>query len=81
MICDIIGVEDWIVKFDWDGLLVFKVISRVFFYIFLGFKSRDIVVFYKVYMNLEFYYIMKVGYMVFSDNGEMVLEMVKRVIG
>lgn len=55
-------------------------INRELLYIFLGKIDRDIVVFYKAYKNLEFYYIMKVGYMVLLDNGEMVLEMVKRVI-
>lgn len=55
-------------------------INRELLYVFLGKIDRDIVVFYKAYKNLEFYYIMKVGYMVLLDNGEMVLEMVKRVI-
>ena len=81
MICDTIGAEDWIAKLDWDGLPAFKATSRVPLYTPSGFKSRDTAAFYKAYMNLELYYIMKAGHMVPSDNGEMALEMVKRVIG
>lgn len=80
IICGILGVEVWIVKFDWDGFVDFLKIDRVLFYFFFGMKDRNIGVFYKVYKNLELYYIMKVGYMVLIDNGEMVLEMVKRII-
>ena len=35
---------------------------------------------YKAYMNLELYYILLAGHMVPSDNGEMALEMVERII-
>ena len=81
MICDTLGAEKWIAKLDWDGLAAFQATGRVPLYTPSGFKNRNTEAFYKAYMNLELYYIMKAGHMVPSDNGEMALEMVKRVIG
>ena len=80
MICDTLGAEEWIAKLDWDGLPAFKNTNRVPLYTPSGLKNRNTAAFYKAYKNLELYYIMKAGHMVPSDNGEMALEMVKRVI-
>lgn len=80
MICDTLGAEEWIAKLDWDGLPTFKNTNRVPLYTPSGLKNRNTAAFYKAYKNLELYYIMKAGHMVPSDNGEMALEMVKRVI-
>ena len=80
MICDTPGAEKWIAKLSWDGLPEFQNTNRVPLYPPSGMKDRDTGAFYKAYRNLELYYIMKAGHMVPSDNGEMALEMVERVI-
>ena len=80
MICDTLGAEMWIAKLDWDGLPEFKNTSRVPLYAPSGLKVRNTGAFYKAYKNLELYYILKAGHMVPADNGEMALEMVKRII-
>lgn len=80
MICDTLGAEKWITKLDWDGLAEFKNTNRVPLYPPSGMKDRNTGAFYKAYRNLELYYIMKAGHMVPTDNGEMALEMVKRII-
>lgn len=81
MICDTQGAEKWIAKLDWDGLPAYQNTNRVPLYPPSGMKDKDTGAFYKAYRNLELYYIMKAGHMVPSDNGEMALEMVKRIIG
>lgn len=80
MICDTLGAEEWIKKLDWDDLPQFLNTNREPLYAPSGKTDRDTAAFYKAYKNLELYYIMKAGHMVPSDNGEMALEMVKRVI-
>lgn len=81
MICGTQGAEKWITKLDWDGLAEFQNTNRVPLYPPSALKDKDTGAFYKAYRNLELYYIMKAGHMVPSDNGEMALEMVKRIIG
>ena len=80
MICGTQGAERWIAKLDWDGLPEFQSTNRVPLYPPSGLKDKNTGAFYKAYKNLELYYIMKAGHMVPSDNGEMALEMVKRII-
>ena len=81
MICDTQGAEKWIAKLDWDGLADFQNTNRMPLYPPSGLKDKNTGAFYKAHKNLELYYIMKAGHMVPSDNGEMALEMVKRIIG
>lgn len=80
MICDTLGAEKWIAKLDWDGLQEFQNTDRVPLYPPSGQKDRHTGAFYKAYRNLELYYILLAGHMVPSDNGEMALEMVERII-
>ena len=80
IICGTLGAEVWIAKLDWDGLADFLKTDRVPLYPPSGMKDRNTGAFYKAYKNLELYYIMKAGHMVPTDNGEMALEMVKRII-
>lgn len=77
MICGIFGVELWIKKFNWDYLFQFFNFFRKLLYVQVLFKIfiKYIVVFLKVFKNFELYYIFNVGYMVFKDVLEMVLEM------
>ena len=81
MICDTPGAEKWMAKLNWEGLQEFLNTSRFPLYTPSGLKDRDTAAFYKADKNLELYYIMKAGHMVPSDNGEMALYMVKRIIG
>ena len=78
MICDTPGAEIWISKLDWEGIKDFQVASRKPLYPNL--KTRNTGAFVKSFKNLELYYILKAGHMVPSDNGEMALEMVRRVL-
>ena len=80
MICDTLGAEKWIAKLAWDGLQEFQNTDRVPLYPPSGQKDRHTGAFYKAYRNLELYYILLAGHMVPSDNGEMALEMVERII-
>lgn len=80
VICNTIGAEAWIANLQWDGLASFQKTDRVPLYPPSGMKDKETGAFYKAYKNLELYYIMKAGHMVPSDNGEMALEMVKRII-
>lgn len=80
VICNTLGAEKWIASLQWDGLASFQNTDRVPLYPPSGMKDRETGAFYKAYKNLELYYIMKAGHMVPSDNGEMALEMVKRII-
>ena len=80
MICSSLRADKWIAKLDWEGLPEFENTNRVPLYTPSGLKDRNTAAFYKAYRNLELYYILKAGHMVPSDNGEMALEMVKRII-
>ena len=79
LICGTLGADRWIAKLDWDGLPDFQNTTRMPLYPPSGLKERKTGAFYKAYRNLELYYIMKAGHMVPADNGEMALEMVKRI--
>ena len=79
LICGTLGADRWISKLDWDGLRGFQNTTRVPLYPPSGLKERKTGAFYKAFRNLELYYIMKAGHMVPADNGEMALEMVKRI--
>ena len=79
MICGTLGADKWIAKLSWKGLTEFQNTNRVPLYPPSGLKDRQTGAFYKAYRNLELYYIMKAGHMVPADNGEMALEMVKRI--
>ena len=81
MICDTMGAEKWMAKLNWSGLSQFLNSSRKAIYPPSAAKSKNTGAFYKGFKNLELYYILKAGHMVPTDNGEMALEMVKRVIG
>ncbi|XP_028254623.1 retinoid-inducible serine carboxypeptidase-like [Parambassis ranga] len=78
LIVDTMGQELWVKRLKWDGLSAFNqlkwtpVDDPV---------SRSITgAFYKTYKNFAFYWILKAGHMIPSDQGPMALQMLKMII-
>lgn len=64
-IVDIMGQEVWLWKLKW--LELFKFSQLKWKVLYSDFKFLEMFVFVKFYKNLVFYWILKVGYMVFFD--------------
>lgn len=64
-IVDIMGQEVWVWKLKW--LELFKFSQLKWKVLYSDFKFLEIFVFVKFYKNFVFYWILKVGYMVFFD--------------
>ncbi|XP_072502878.1 retinoid-inducible serine carboxypeptidase [Notamacropus eugenii] len=79
LIVDIIGQEAWLRKLKWPELTTFIQKKRKPLYVDPG--SYDTSAFYKSHKNLAFYWILKAGHMVPSDQGEMALKMMRMVTG
>ncbi|XP_016285820.1 retinoid-inducible serine carboxypeptidase [Monodelphis domestica] len=79
LIVDTIGQEAWLRKLKWPELARFNEEKRKPLYVNPG--SYETAAFYKSYKNLAFYWILKAGHMVPSDQGEMALKMMRMVTG
>nr|BAE32033.1 unnamed protein product [Mus musculus] len=77
LIVDTIGQESWVQKLKWPQLSKFNQLKWKALY--TDPKSSETAAFVKSYENLAFYWILKAGHMVPSDQGEMALKMMKLV--
>lgn len=77
LIVDTIGQESWVQKLKWPQLSKFNQLKWKALY--TDPKSSETAAFVKSYDNLAFYWILKAGHMVPSDQGEMALKMMKLV--
>ena len=78
MLCDTVGTEQWINKLNWSGLQGFKYATRKPLYVD-GQKAQT-QAFLKRFGDFSLYYILNAGLMVPSDNGEMALKMLAKII-
>uniref|UniRef100_A0AAR2KPQ2 Carboxypeptidase n=1 Tax=Pygocentrus nattereri TaxID=42514 RepID=A0AAR2KPQ2_PYGNA len=77
LIVDTIGQELWVKKLNWDGL---KKFSQMKWTALEDPESAGQTgAFYKTYKNFAFYWILKAGHMIPSDQGQMALRMLKMV--
>lgn len=72
-----LGQESWIQKLKWPQLSKFNELKWKALY--TDPKSSETSAFVKSYENLAFYWILKAGHMVPSDQGEMALKMMRLV--
>jgi len=79
LICDTAGTEMWMQKLKWSGLPQFNTAPKTALY--PAQTTRNTGAFFKTYKNLQFYWILKAGHMVPSDNSIMSLQMVRRITG
>lgn len=77
LIVDTIGQELWVKKLKWDGLQKFNQMK------WTALEDPESAgqtgAFYKTYKNFAFYWILKAGHMIPSDQGKMALRMLKMV--
>ncbi|XP_071430035.1 retinoid-inducible serine carboxypeptidase isoform X2 [Pithys albifrons albifrons] len=71
------GQEAWIRKLKWPGLAQFS--QKRWKALYVCPESMETAAFYKAYENLAFFWILKAGHMVPSDQGEMALKMLRMV--
>ncbi|XP_036445928.1 retinoid-inducible serine carboxypeptidase [Colossoma macropomum] len=77
LIVDTMGQELWVKKLKWDGL---KKFSQMKWTALEDPESEGQTgAFYKTYKNFAFYWILKAGHMIPSDQGQMALRMLKMV--
>ncbi|XP_054441421.1 retinoid-inducible serine carboxypeptidase [Pteronotus mesoamericanus] len=79
LIVDTMGQEAWVRKLKWAELPKFSQLKWKPLY--LDPVSSETSAFVKSYKNLAFYWILKAGHMVPSDQGDMALKMMKLVTG
>ncbi|KAM9004286.1 retinoid-inducible serine carboxypeptidase [Sarcophilus harrisii] len=79
LIVDTMGQEAWLRKLKWPELTTFSQMKRKPLYV--NPESYDTSAFYKSHKNLAFYWILKAGHMIPSDQGEMALKMMRMVTG
>ncbi|XP_048820877.1 retinoid-inducible serine carboxypeptidase [Lagopus muta] len=77
LIVDTMGQEAWIRKLKWPGLKAFS--QQRWKALYVSPESTDTAAFYKAHENFAFFWILKAGHMVPSDQGEMALKMVRMV--
>ncbi|KAG9263995.1 retinoid-inducible serine carboxypeptidase [Astyanax mexicanus] len=77
LIVDTMGQELWVKKLKWEGLQKFNQMK------WTALEDPESAgqtgAFYKTYKNFAFYWILKAGHMIPSDQGEMALRMLKMV--
>ncbi|XP_048466783.1 retinoid-inducible serine carboxypeptidase [Rhincodon typus] len=79
LIVDTLGQEMWVKKLKWPGLSPF---SRLRWKpVYTPSKPSDTAAFYKQYQNFAFFWILKAGHMIPSDQGEMALKLLRMVTG
>ncbi|XP_060757298.1 retinoid-inducible serine carboxypeptidase [Neoarius graeffei] len=77
LIVDTIGQEAWVKKLKWDGLKQFNQMKWTA--LEDPQSTGQTGAFYKIYKNFAFYWILKAGHMIPSDQGPMALRMLKMV--
>ncbi|XP_030064239.1 retinoid-inducible serine carboxypeptidase [Microcaecilia unicolor] len=77
LIVDTVGQENWVKKLKWPQLNQF--LKQKWKALRLSPTSIETAAFYKVRENFAFYWILKAGHMVPSDEGEMALKMLRMV--
>ncbi|XP_051988380.1 retinoid-inducible serine carboxypeptidase-like [Xyrauchen texanus] len=77
LIVDTVGQEQWVKQLKWDGLQSFNKIKWTA--LEDPQTESQTGAFYKTYKNFAFYWILKAGHMIPSDQGPMALRMLKMV--
>ncbi|XP_053563329.1 retinoid-inducible serine carboxypeptidase [Bombina bombina] len=77
LIVDTVGQEKWVKQLKWPNLNLFE--KQKWTALHVCPKSTETAAFYKSYENFSFYWILKAGHMVPSDQGEMSLKMLRRI--
>ncbi|XP_076852882.1 retinoid-inducible serine carboxypeptidase isoform X2 [Brachyhypopomus gauderio] len=77
LIVDTMGQEMWVKKLKWDGLASFNKMKWTALQDPVATSQTG--AFYKTYKNFAFYWILKAGHMIPSDQGQMALRMLKMV--
>ncbi|XP_043571176.1 retinoid-inducible serine carboxypeptidase [Chiloscyllium plagiosum] len=79
LIVDTMGQEMWVKKLKWPGLPTFT--SLRWKPVYTPSKLSDTAAFYKQHQNFAFFWILKAGHMIPSDQGEMALKLLWMVTG
>uniref|UniRef100_H3D906 Carboxypeptidase n=1 Tax=Tetraodon nigroviridis TaxID=99883 RepID=H3D906_TETNG len=77
LIVDTMGQELWVKRLKWEGLPGFNKMKWTALYDPSSTGATG--AFYKTYRNFAFYWILKAGHMIPSDQGPMALEMMKMI--
>ncbi|XP_029456561.1 retinoid-inducible serine carboxypeptidase isoform X2 [Rhinatrema bivittatum] len=77
LIVDTVGQEAWVKRMKWPQLEQF--IKQKWKALYVSPFSTDTAAFYKAHENFAFYWILKAGHMVPSDQGDMALKMLRMV--
>ncbi|KAM4664841.1 retinoid-inducible serine carboxypeptidase [Discoglossus pictus] len=77
LIVDTVGQENWVKQLKWPKLDQFK--KQKWTALHVCPESSETAAFYKSYENFSFYWILKAGHMVPSDQGEMALKMLRMI--
>ncbi|XP_069728788.1 retinoid-inducible serine carboxypeptidase [Phaenicophaeus curvirostris] len=77
LIVDTMGQEAWIRKLKWPNLAQFN--EKRWNALYVSPDCTETAAFHKAYENFAFFWILKAGHMVPSDQGEMALKMVRMV--
>uniref|UniRef100_A0AAY5E7Y9 Carboxypeptidase n=1 Tax=Electrophorus electricus TaxID=8005 RepID=A0AAY5E7Y9_ELEEL len=77
LIVDTMGQEMWVKKLKWDGLQAFNQMKWTALEDPAAAKQTG--AFFKIYKNFAFYWILKAGHMIPSDQAQMALRMMKMV--
>ncbi|XP_067914722.1 retinoid-inducible serine carboxypeptidase [Heterodontus francisci] len=79
LIVDTLGQETWVKKLKWPGLSAFS--SLRWKPVYTPSRPTDTAAFYKQYQNFAFYWVLKAGHMIPSDQGEMAMKLLRMVTG
>eukprot|EP00062_Callorhinchus_milii_P025084 gi/632985677/ref/XP_007909818.1/ PREDICTED: retinoid-inducible serine carboxypeptidase [Callorhinchus milii] len=77
LIVDTVGQEAWVKKLKWPGLSSF--LSGHWKPLYIPSKPDEAAAFFKQQNNFSFYWVIKAGHMVPSDQGEMALKMLRMI--
>lgn len=78
LIVDTVGQENWVKKLKWQKIEHFR--NRVWTSLHMCPQCSDTAAFHKSYENFGFFWILKAGHMIPSDQGEVALKMLKMII-
>ncbi|KAM4692445.1 retinoid-inducible serine carboxypeptidase isoform 2-T2 [Rhinophrynus dorsalis] len=77
LIVDTVGQENWVKRLKWQKIDQFKALKWTALHVCP--TDRETAAFYKSYENFSFYWILKAGHMVPSDQGEITLKMLQMI--
>ncbi|CAH2291846.1 retinoid-inducible serine carboxypeptidase isoform X1 [Pelobates cultripes] len=78
LIVDTVGQENWVKQLKWQKMVEFR--NRVWSPLHMCPQCTETVAFHKSYENFSFFWILKAGHMIPSDQGQVALKMLRMII-